>query len=397
MDFESYQRHICPTYSRLPVTFVRGDGCFLYDENGKEYLDFVAGIAVCNLGHCPQELADTLCEQARILVHVSNLFYTKPQIELASELCRLSFADRVFFANSGAEANEAALKLARKYSYDHFGPGRFHIIAMKGSFHGRTLAALSATGQEKLHEGFEPLVEGFSYVEFGSVTSVEQAITDRTCAVLVEPIQGEGGVRVPPDGYLKQLKDLCTKHNLLLIFDEVQVGMGRTGKLFAYEHEDCKPDIMTLAKALGNGLPIGAMLTTEQVAQSFGPGTHASTFGGSPLVTRVAYRVLELVSRPDFLARVREIGNYFMEKLRELRARHLHIRDVRGRGLIIGMELTFPGKELVTRCLEKGLVINCVQDSVLRFTPPLVVKREHVDRLVETLDELLQEYDRRSS
>jgi acetylornithine/N-succinyldiaminopimelate aminotransferase len=387
----SCQENIFDTYSRLPVIFVRGKGTRLWDQSGKEYLDFLAGIAVCNLGHCHPELTAVMCRQADTLVHVSNLFYTRPQVELAAELTRLSFADKVFFSNSGAEANEAAIKLARKHSKDRHGAGRFHIITMKESFHGRTLATLSATGQEKVHKGFEPLVGGFTFVDFNSTAAVEKAITDRTCAVLVEPIQGEGGINFPAAGYLSGLKELCRKYDLLLIFDEVQVGMGRTGTLFAHEQEGVTPDIMTLAKALGNGLPIGAMLATDEVAKAFVPGTHATTFGGTPLVTSVALRALQLISAPPFLARVKEVGRYFLAGLEDLRSRHPLIKEVRGRGLMIGVELQVPGAKFVDRCLEKGVVINCTHDTVLRFVPPLVVEEQEIDLLIRILDEVLKE------
>jgi acetylornithine/N-succinyldiaminopimelate aminotransferase len=387
----SCQESIFGTYARLPVVFVRGKGTRLWDQSGKEYLDFLAGIAVCNLGHCHPELTRVVCRQADTLVHVSNLFYTQPQVELAAELTRLSFADKVFFSNSGAEANEAAIKLARKYSKDRYGAGRFHVITMKDSFHGRTLATLSATGQDKVHKGFEPLVGGFTFVDFNSVEAVERAITDRTCAVMVEPIQGEGGINFPAPGYLSELKALCRKFDILLIFDEVQVGMGRTGTLFAHEQEGVAPDIMTLAKALGNGLPIGAMLATNQVAEAFGPGSHATTFGGTPLVTSVALRVLELISAPSFLARVNLVGAYFKGRLEDLRLHHDLIKDVRGRGLMIGMELETPGGKIVEKCLERGFVINCTHDTVLRFAPPLTVEKEEIDRLIPVLDELLKE------
>ncbi|MGV8075169.1 MAG: aspartate aminotransferase family protein [Syntrophobacteraceae bacterium] len=385
------KRNICGTYARLPVAFVRGEGCRLWDDTGKEYLDFLAGIAVCNLGHCHPEITKTMLEQAETLVHVSNLFYTRPQVELAAELTRLSFADKVFFSNSGAEANEAAIKLARKYSNDRFGPGRFHIITMINSFHGRTLATLSATGQDKVHKGFEPLVEGFTFVDFNSIPAVEAAITDKSCAVMVEPIQGEGGINFPAPGYLSGLKALCQKHNLLLIFDEVQVGMGRTGSLFAYEQEGVTPDIMTLAKALGNGLPIGAMLATDEAAASFVPGSHATTFGGTPLVTAVAARALQMISAPSFLQNVRDAGDYFMEQLLGLKSRYSFIREVRGRGLMIGMELAVPGQKLVERCLEKGIIINCVHENVLRFVPPLIVQRQEIDHVIQVLDSLFGE------
>jgi len=385
------QEVICSTYARMPVVFVRGRGCRLWDDKGKEYLDFLAGIAVCNLGHCHPEVTATLCRQAETLVHVSNLFHTLPQVELAAQLTRLSFADKVFFANSGAEANEAAIKLSRKYSRDRYGEGRFHIITMKDSFHGRTMATLSATGQEKVHKGFEPLVEGFTFVEFNSVPAVEQAITNQTCAVMVEPVQGEGGIRFPAPGYLSELKAICRKYDLLLIFDEVQAGMGRTGNLFAHEHEGITPDIMTLAKALGNGLPIGAMLATDAVASAFIPGSHATTFGGTPLVTSVALRVLQLISEPGFLENVRKRGAYFIERLQDLQARHSIIRAGRGRGLMIGMELHRAGQRIVERCMEEGFIINCTHDTVLRFVPPLIVEEEDIDHLIIALDRILSE------
>mgnify|MGYP000023539674 CR=1 FL=1 len=385
------QQHICTTYARLPVTFVRGRGCSLWDDEGREYLDCLAGIAVCNLGHCPPELTQVLCEQADTLVHVSNLFYTLPQARLAAELTRLSFADKVFFCNSGAEANEAAIKLARKYSSDRYGPGRFHVVTMKESFHGRTLATLSATGQTKVHKGFEPLVEGFTFVDFNSVPAVEAALTERTCAVMVEPIQAEGGVNMPRPGYLRDLKALCRERDILLIFDEVQVGMGRTGSLFAYQQEDVAPDVMTLAKALGNGLPVGAMLAARGVADAFVPGSHATTFGGTPLVASVALKVLETISNPDFLDHVRSVGGYLAERLGELRSRYGLVREVRGRGLILGLDLDRPAQHLVEKCLERGVVVNCTHETVLRLVPPLVISREEVDRLITVLDQVLGE------
>ncbi|MCX7822091.1 MAG: aspartate aminotransferase family protein [Syntrophobacterales bacterium] len=383
---------ICRTYARLPVVFTRGRGCRLWDDKGKEYRDFLAGIAVCNLGHCPENLTKVICEQAERLVHVSNLFYTEPQVLLALELVKLSFGDRVFFCNSGAEANEAAIKLARKYSLTHYGSGRYEIITMRGSFHGRTLATLSATGQEKVQRGFEPLVDGFTHVEFGSVEAVKGAITEKTCAIMVEPIQGEGGVRIPPVGYLKELRAICDERGLLLIFDEVQVGMGRTGKLFAYEHEGVTPHIMTLAKALANGLPMGAMIATEEVAKVFDPGSHASTFGGTPLVSAVALETLRTIANPHFLIEVQRKGEYFIERLRELQKKYGVVKDVRGRGLILAMELDRPGKIIVDKCLERGAIINCTQDAVLRFLPPLVVSLEDIDWLMDQLDELLKEF-----
>jgi len=389
---QAAQMNICQTYARHDLVLVRGSGCRLWDADGREYLDFVGGIAVCNLGHCPDGLAEVLYRQARHLVHVSNLYYTEPQVRLAELLTGSSFADKVFFCNSGAEANEAAIKLARKYSRERHGAGRYGIITMKASFHGRTMATLSATGQEKVHHGFEPLVDGFHYVEFDNVDAVAAAVDDTICAVLVEPIQGEGGVRIPGPDYLARLRRLCSERDLLLIYDEVQVGMGRTGALFAHEHEGVGPDIMTLAKALGNGLPIGAMLTTNHVAEAFTPGSHASTFGGTPLVTAVACEVLKRISDPTFLERVLTVGAYFKERLQALQAKHPRlVHEVRGRGLIVGMELKVPGKDVVRRCQELGFLINCTVDTVLRFVPPLIVSEAEIDRLIRALDTAFSE------
>jgi acetylornithine aminotransferase len=385
------RKNIFNTYARFPVAFVRGEGCRLWDDTGKEYLDFLSGIAVCALGHCHPELTRVISENAGKLIHVSNLFYTYPQVELAAELTRLSFADKVFFSNSGAEANEAAIKLARKYSRERFGPGRFHIVTMKDSFHGRTLATLSATGQSKVHSGFEPLVEGFEFVDFNSIAAVEAAITDKTCAVMVEPVQGEGGLNFPSPGYFRDLKALCREKNLLLIFDEVQTGMGRTGTLFAYEQEGVSPDIMTLAKALANGLPMGAMLATDEVATAFAPGSHASTFGGGPLVASAALAALGIISEPAFLKSVRETGSYFVEALAKLRDRYPFVSEVRGRGLLVGLELKIPGAKFVQKCLDRGAIINCTHDTVLRFVPPLVAGHPEIDAMVAILDEVFGE------
>jgi acetylornithine/N-succinyldiaminopimelate aminotransferase len=385
------QTHLCQTYNRYNLAIARGRGCYLYDEEGRQYLDFVAGIAVCNLGHCPMEIARVMYEQAQQLVHVSNLYYTEPQVRLAEALTGSCFADKVFFCNSGAEANEAAIKLARKYSRMTYGPGRYGIITMKNSFHGRTLATLSATGQQKIQEGFEPLVDGFRYVEFDRVDAVAEAIDKTVCAVLVEPIQGEGGVRVPDRMYLDGLRELCTRHDLLLIYDEIQVGMGRTGKLFSHQHEGVTPDIMTLAKALANGMPIGAMLTTDKVAKAFSPGSHATTFGGTPLVTAVALEVFRQISATSFLEEIRRVGEYFQQRLLALKGRYPFIKEVRGRGLILGIELDFPGSEVVAQCQERGVLINCTAEKVLRFLPPLIVTTNEVDRLIETLESVFRE------
>jgi acetylornithine/N-succinyldiaminopimelate aminotransferase len=385
------QNHICRTYNRYNLAIARGSGCYLWDQEGRQYLDFVAGIAVCNLGHCPTEIAQVMYAQAQQLVHVSNLYYTEPQVRLAEALTSSCFADKVFFGNSGAEANEAAIKLARKYSRMGYGPGRYGIITMKNSFHGRTLATLSATGQQKIQEGFEPLVDGFRYVEFDNLDAVSEAIDKTVCAVLVEPIQGEGGVCVPHQAYLEGLRELCTRHDLLLIYDEIQVGMGRTGKLFSHQHEGVTPDIMTLAKALANGMPIGAMLTTDRVAEAFGPGSHASTFGGTPLVTAVGLEVFRQISSASFLEEVQKVGEYFQQRLMALMEKYAFIREVRGRGLILGIELDFPGGEVVAQCQERGVLINCTAEKVLRFLPPLIVTSAEVDRLIDTLEDVFRE------
>ncbi len=384
-------KYMFQTYSRFPITLVRGEGCRLWDEEGKEYLDFVGGIAVCALGHSSPLVTKALEEQSRRLVHVSNLYYTKPQMELAKLLVENSFADRVFFCNSGAEANEAAIKLVRRYSEEKFGPGRHVIISMTNSFHGRTMATLSATGQAKIQKGYDPLLTGFKFVPFNDLASMEEAVDDSVCAVMLEPIQGEGGVICPHPDYLRGVEGICRSRELVLIFDEVQVGMGRTGTLFAYEHYGVTPHIMTLAKALGNGLPIGAMLSTEALSSAFGPGSHASTFGGTPLVTAVARTVLRSLLEDGWIDNCRRMGEYFRGRLEDLGNRHHMIKEVRGLGLILGVEMDRPGAPVVDACTKKGFLINCIQDRVLRFIPPLIVGREEIDRLIVALDEVLAE------
>lgn len=382
-------RVMAKTYKRSPVVFSRGSGCTLWDTEGRTYLDFVAGIAVCNLGHAHPAISNALLKQAETLVHVSNLYYTIPQTELASWLVDHSFADRVFFCNSGAEANEAAIKLARKYFKDKSEPDRYRIISMNQSFHGRTLGTLSATGQDKIKEGFAPVLEGFDFVNFNDIGALKQKLSPSTCAILMEPVQGEGGIRCADPQYLREVRDICNETGTLLIFDEIQTGIGRTGKLFAYQHFDIQPDIMTLAKALGNGLPIGAMLAVESVASAFGPGSHASTFGGTPLVTAASLSVLKTVVDENILDHCAETGRYFKTRLMELKSRHPVIRDVRGMGLMIGMEVGIDGLTLVQACLEKGFVVNCVQGNTLRFVPPLIVRKEEIDKLILCLNEIL--------
>ena len=382
-------RVIAATYKRFPVVIERGQGCTLWDTQGRRYSDFVAGIAVCNLGHAHPRIADAVARQAGRLVHVSNLYYTIPQTELASMLVEQSFADRVFFGNSGAEANEAAIKLARKYFKDNGQPERFRIVCMEKSFHGRTMATLSATGQDKIKQGFDPVLEGFSFVPFNDIDALESAIDDRTCAVMIEPIQGEGGIRCPVPGYLQQVRALCDRRGALMILDEIQTGMGRTGTLFAHEQYAVIPDIMTLAKALANGLPIGAMLATESVAAAFGIGAHASTFGGTPLVAAAAAETLKIMIEEKIVDRARETGVYFKDALQRLKGRHPCIAEVRGKGLLLGIQLDRPADGLVPVLMEKGFLVNCVQGDTLRFVPPLIVRKTEIDALIQVLDEVL--------
>ncbi len=388
---ERADKYMFKTYKRYPVVLVKGKGCKVWDEHGKEYLDFVGGIAVCALGHSSSIVTEALKEQSEKLVHVSNLFYTKPQIELAQFLVEHSFADRVFFCNSGAEANEAAIKLARRYANEKFGGKRNIIISMEGSFHGRTMATLSATGQKKIQNGFDPLLQGFRFVPFNDVSALNRAMDESVCAVLLEPIQGEGGVICPDKEYLQEVRRICNERDVVMILDEVQVGCGRTGKLFAHEHYGITPDIMTLAKAMANGLPIGAMLATEKFSDSFGPGTHASTFGGTPLVTAVSLRVLKFIVEQGVLENCIKMGEYFKNGLEELKKKFSFIKDIRGKGLILGMELDFAGDKIVMKCMEKGFLINCIQEKVLRFIPPLIIKKEEIDMLLECLDSVFKE------
>ena len=333
-------------------------------------------------------------EQSKTLVHVSNLYYTKPQTDLAQMLVEHSFADRVFFCNSGAEANEAAIKLARRYSSEKFGAHRHVIVSMENSFHGRTMATLSATGQTKIQHGYDPLLQGFKFVPFNDISRLEQAVDERVCAVILEPIQGEGGVICPDEGYLKAVRKLCDEKGILLIFDEVQVGMGRTGKLFAHEHYGVVPHIMTLAKALGNGLPVGAMLSTDEVGTAFGPGSHATTFGGTPLVTAVSKAVLESLLNDGWIENARVMGEYFKERLKTLAEKYSFIKDVRGAGLIVGVELAGSGAPVVEACRKEGFLIVAAHETVLRFVPPLIIQKKDIDLLVNALDRIFTEMNK---
>ena len=379
------------TYARYPVLLVRGKGTRVWDLEGEEYLDFVSGLAVCNLGHCHPKVVKAIQDQAEKLIHVSNFYYIEPQIQLASLLCKHSFADKVFFCNSGAEANEGAMKLARKYAKEKMGKDRHEIITMERSFHGRTLATLTATGQEKFHKGYEPLMPGFKYVPFNDIGAVKNAIDSKTCAVMLEPIQGEGGVNCPSEGYLKALREICDKKGLLLIFDEVQVGMGRTGKLFAYEHDEVEPDMLTLAKSLAGGVPIGALLIKRGIADSFKPGDHASTFGGNPLATAAGVAALTTILEEGMLENCQKMGDYFISQLEEIKKKFPFVKEVRGKGLILGMELKIDGGSIVKEMLKKKILINCTMGNVLRFLPPLIVTKEEIDRVIKTLEEVFQE------
>jgi acetylornithine aminotransferase len=348
----------------------------------------VSGLAVCNLGHAHPAVTAAIREQAGKLLHVSNLYHIPQQTEFAEKIVKKSFGARVFFCNSGAEANEAALKLARKYGSD-FGGGRHEFISTQGSFHGRTYGAISATGQEKYHNGFYPLLPGIRYAEYGDPASIEAAITPETIAVILEPIQGEGGVNIPPLGYLKAVREICDRHDLLLILDEVQVGNGRTGTLWAYEHEGIEPDMMSLAKGLAGGVPVGALVINERTSKSFVPGTHASTFGGNPLAMAAGIAAFEELSKPELLNHVKELGAYLVERLQDMAKRHPVIRDVRGRGLIVGAELAVPGGDVVKAAMAKGVLLNCARERVIRFLPPVTVTREQLDEALSVLEAVL--------
>ena len=384
-------KYIMSTYKRFPIVLVRGSGARVWDSNGKEYLDFVAGIAVCSLGHSHPKVVEAIKKQVEILTHVSNLYHMEPQILYARQLMENSFAHKAFFCNSGAEANEAAIKLARKYAYENTGKGKYELITMKDSFHGRTMATVTATGQTKFQVGFAPLLEGFKYVPFDNISVLSDAITDKTCGVMLEPIQGEGGIKIPDDKYLSEVRRICDEKGILMILDEIQVGMGRTGTLFAYEHYKVKPDIVTLAKAVGNGFPIGVMMATDRVASAFQPGSHASTFGGNPLAMAAALATLETIMNDGILENVRKVGAYFIKRLHEMKNKSSIIKDIRGRGLIIGIEISIEGSQIVNACMDRGLLINCVGGNVLRFVPPLTITEKDVNAAVAILGEVIMD------
>ncbi|HNX29540.1 MAG TPA: aspartate aminotransferase family protein [Syntrophomonadaceae bacterium] len=387
---ETGQQYIMNTYGRFPISLVRGKGTYVWDADNKQYLDFVGGIATCALGHCNENLIQVLTEQAKTLWHVSNLYWIEPQVQLAEKLTAATGMDKAFFCNSGAEANEAAIKLARKYFYRQNQSKKNQTITFKNSFHGRTLATVTATGQTKYQQGFAPLVPGFVYADYNDLPSVEAAVNENTAAIMVETIQGEGGV-IPADiNFLRGLRLICDREDLLLIIDEVQTGVGRTGKFLASQLYGIKPDIVTLAKGLGGGIPIGAALAVDKVAAAFEPGNHASTFGGNPLVTAVAGKVTEIISDEKFLKQVEKMGEYLSEKL--LALNDPRIVQFRARGLLQGMEFDREVKDLVGICMKKGLLLVNAGPNVLRFVPPLTVNEIEINGAVAIISQALQEW-----
>lgn len=391
-DAEVFQKdaeHYVPVFHREALVLDHGDGVYLYDNNGKKYIDFLAGIAVNVLGHAYPPLVEAVAQQAKRLIHCSNIYYTQAQADAATKLTQLFGGGKAFFGNSGAEANEGAMKLARKFAHQK-DPQKSVILSAKGSFHGRTLATLTATGQPQYHRGFEPLPAAFDYITYGDIADLKAKINDQTCAVLLETIQGEGGVYVPTKAYLQKVRELCDAHGALLILDEIQCGMGRTGTFFAYQQFGIQPDIVTLAKGLAGGVPIGAFIAKDNVAAAFAPGDHGTTFGGNPLACAAANVVLDTLSKTELLQHVQEVGAYFRQQLENLQTKYpTLIREVRGKGLMLGMELTQPGQSIVEACLQKGALINCTVGKVLRFVPPLILEKNHVDELLAILEPVL--------
>jgi len=382
-----FDKYVIANYTRLPRVIAKGKGCYCYDGEGKEILDMFPGWAVSGIGHCHPKVVAAVCKQAGELLHIDNTFYSEPQGVLAKLLSERAFGGKSFFCNSGAEANEAALKLARLYTSSE----KYKFITAEGSFHGRTFATISATAQPKYHEGFLPLLPGFVYVPFNDIDALESAFSDEVAAVMVEPIQGEGGINVATQGYLETIRRLCDENNALMILDEVQTGMGRTGKWFAYQHFDVVPDIITLAKTLGGGVAIGAMIAKSEVADSLVPGKHASTFGGNALSCAAGIAVIEAIEEENLLEKAVELGRYAQDSLLKLKEKHFIIDSVRGIGLMIGVQLTGSGVEIVDKCLEKGLRINCTAGTVLRFMPPMIAEHGHIDKAIDILDSVLTE------
>ncbi|MFA5144955.1 MAG: aspartate aminotransferase family protein [Candidatus Omnitrophota bacterium] len=384
--YQVYNDCVMPTYTKMPLVFVKGKGSRLWDIHNKEYLDFFPGWGVGNLGHCHPKVMQAVREQVSKLIFIPNSYYHIPQARLASQIVRCAYPAKVFFCNSGAEATEAAIKFSRK-----FGKGRFEIITFENSFHGRTLAALAATGQKKYQMGFEPLPEGFKTVKFNDIEAVKGALSDKTIAIMLELIQGEGGVNVADKDFVLSLRKICDEKGLLLIIDEVQTGIGRTGKLFCYQHYGVAPDIMTLAKALGGGLPIGAMVVKKEIADTLGAGMHASTFGGGPVICKAAEAVLRAVEEEKLLKNACEMSEYLFLKLNELKNKHNVIKEIRGLGLMAGLELNIEGKAIVEKCIEKGLLINCTHDRILRLMPALNITRKEIDKAIGILDTILKD------
>ncbi len=383
-------QYIANTYTRFPIAITRGEGCWLWDVNGRRYLDFLAGIAVCNLGHAHEKVVEGLTAQAKKLFHVSNLFYMEPQIKAAQMLVENSFGDKVFFCNSGAEANEAAIKLARRYSWNKYGEGRHEIVTMENSFHGRTVNTLAATGQKKFGVGFEPLTQGFAHVPFNDFEALKSAVTDKTCAVMLELIQAEGGVYVADKDYIRKLREFTKEKDIVLILDEVQTGIGRTGTLFAYEQFGIKPDVISLAKALGNGFPVGAIIATDGIMSSFVPGTHASTFGGNPLASAAVLATLNTIIDDKILKNAVESGEYLYQGLLALQKKYPFVVEVRGMGLIRGVELSLDGDAVARDFLAEGIILNCTKGTTLRLVPPLVIKKEEIDIFLEIADRIFE-------
>lgn len=381
------------TYGRYPIAFKRGKGCWLWGNDGKKYLDFTSGIAVTNLGHRHPAILRALNEQAKKTLTVCNLFQIQEQADLAEILVKNSFADKVFFCNSGTEANEAAIKLSRKWGEEN--GHRYKIVAARGSFHGRTMGALSATGQRKYQRGFQPLLRGFKFIPYGDMDRLNKVLDDvKICAIILEPIQGENGVVIPPNDYFRRVREICTEKKVLLILDEVQVGLGRTGRLFAYEHSGIQPDIMTLAKALGGGIPCGAVLARDDVAMAFTPGSHGSTLGGNPLAMHVGSAVLTTIINDGLLDHTAKMGIYFLEGLKRLEKKYGSlISEARGQGLILGLELRSKEKarQVVSKCMEKGLLTILTVDNVIRILPPLIVNSEEIEFAIEKLDDSFDE------
>ena len=382
-----FDKYVIGNYTRLPVVFVRGQGSELWDADGKRYLDLFPGWGVNGIGHCHPRVSAVIAEQAKKLMHVANNFYMEPQGILAQMISERSFGGKCFFCNSGAEANEGALKLARLATP----PGKYKTITFRNSFHGRTLAAISATAQPKYHKGLEPIMPGFSYAEFNDLASAEALVDDETCAIMVEPIQGEGGVNVATKDFLAGLRALCDERGLMLIFDEVQTGCGRTGTWFGYQHDGVEPDIMSLAKALGGGTAIGALAAKPEVAAKLVPGTHASTFGGNPIACAAGIATFQAIEEENMLENATAVGRHAIERLNAMRKQAPFIKDVRGRGMMIGCELTVPGANIVNRCMERGLLINCTHETVLRMLPAMNISRALMDEGLEILEQVLIE------